>query len=366
MLRRGLLGALGVVFLLAACGSSSGVSTTPPDDEPREPAPEPAATPWPIVALPELPESMKNAPEARIELGRMLFYDPVISTDDQTACVTCHSELWGMGDAIPRSVGHGAGLDAGPRRDGPNELRRNSPAIYNLAFRESLLWDGRASSLEERAIMPVVDPGELGSDEQSLIDDLSAIPEYVDLFAEAFPDDPRVTVENFGAAIAAFERTVLSIRSTYDVYVEGRHELLDEEEIEGMFRFAEMGCDGCHVPPLFESDTFANRHAPEIEGITDHGREEHTGLVEDRGKFRTPSLRNLAATEPYFHNGSVKLMSEAVRHELDQSGIPFTEEDVDLIVLFLDKALRDESKNPIRPLSVPSGLPLPIDPAGPG
>jgi cytochrome c peroxidase len=295
-----------------------------------------------------------------------LFYDPVLSVDNQTACATCHSELWGMGDAIPRGVGHGAGRNAGPGREGPNTLRRNSPALFNLAFRSSLLWDGRAETLEEQATMPVFSEEEFGSDEETVLEKLSAVPEYVERFAAAFPEDPRVTFDNMAAALAAYERTFISNRSKYDGYAEGREGLMDEDEVEGMFRFAEMGCDDCHVPPLFESETFANRNVPELEGIVDHGLEEHTELPEDRGKFRTMGLRNLAATEPYFHNGSVKLMSEAVRHELEQSGLPFTEEDVTLIVRFLDKALRDESRNPIRPIAVPSGLPMPIDPAGAG
>jgi len=307
---------------------------------------------------------MNDVPEARLELGRLLYYDPVLSIDNQTACATCHSELWGMGDGIPRGVGHGAGLDAGPGRVGPNTLRRNSPALFNLAFRSSLLWDGRAETLEEQALMPIFNDQELGSDEETLIAELSAIPEYVDRFADAFPEDPRVTLDNLAAALAAYERTFISNRATYDGYAEGRFGLMNDQQIEGMFRFAEMGCDDCHAPPLFESETFANRNAPEVDGVVDHGLEERTELGGDRGKFRTPTLRNLAATEPYFHNGSIQLMSDAVRHEVEQSGLPFTDEDARLILLFIDKTLRDESNSAIRPLEVPSGLPLPIDPAG--
>ena len=343
---------LSLGVLASGCGSSAEGATAE------------SPTPWTVTAFPDLPEIMNDVPAARLELGRFLFYDPVLSVDDETACATCHSELWGMGDGIPRGVGHGAGRDAGPRREGPNTLRRNSPALFNLAFRSSFLWDGRAETLEEQALMPVFSEEELGSDEESLLAELSAVPEYVERFADAFPDDPRVTLDNLAAALAAYERTFISNRSTYDGYAEGRYGLMDEDEVEGMFRFAEMGCDGCHVPPLFESETFANRNLAELEGVVDHGLEERTGLSEDRRKFRTPSLRNLAATEPYFHDGSVKLMSEAIRHELEQSGLPFTEDDVQSILRFIDKTLRDESNAPIRPVAVPSGLPMPIDPAG--
>lgn len=352
----------GALFVLASLATACGSPAGAPESE-LEPRVE--ATPWPVTAFPSLPDIMRDVPPARIELGRLLFYDPILSIDRETACATCHSELWGMGDGIPRGVGHGAGLDAGPRREGPNTLRRNSSAIYNLAFRESLLWDGSEATLEEQAIVPLFKEDEMNVDEETLLADLEAVPEYVERFADAFPDDPSVTLDNLASALAAFQRTILSDSSTYDAYVGGRHELMTEDEIEGMFRFADMGCDGCHVPPLFESETFADRHVPAIEGVVDHGLEEHTGLSEDRAKFRTPSLRNLAATEPYFHNGSVKLMSDAIAHELEQSGMPFTEDDVRLIGRFLDKTLRDQSNHPVRPVSVPSGLRIPIDPAGP-
>jgi len=322
--------------------------------------------PWPLEAFPESPDAMEGVSEERIELGRMLFYDPVLSVDHQTACATCHSEIWGMGDGLARGIGHGAGLDAGPRRAGPNHLRRNSPSVYNLAWRESFLWDGRVATLEDQAVMPIVDRLELGSSENAVIAELATIPVYAELFSEAFPNDPNVTVENLASAIAAFERTIVSNRSAYDGFAEGRFELLGEPEVEGMFLFADMGCAECHVPPLFGSETFHDRNVPEVDGIEDFGREEFTELPEDRDKFRTPSLRNLEATEPYFHNGSVKEMLNAIRHELEQSGRPFTDEDVKLIRTFIHNSLRDESRNPIRPFEVPSGLPLPIDPAGPG
>jgi len=307
---------------------------------------------------------MNDVPEEKIELGRLLFFDPILSVDQETACVTCHSERWGMGDGLPRAVGHGAGLLAGPGRRGPNMLRRNSPSLYNLAFRPSLLWDGDARTLEEQALIPIFAEDEMSADPVELIAELDSIAEYAALFVEAFPQDPKVTVENVAAALAAYQRTFISDRSMYDAYVEGRPELLSEDQREGMFRFGDMGCDTCHAPPLFESETFANRNVPEVEGIVDHGLEELTGREEDRRKFRTVTLRNLRSTEPYFHNGSVTKMEVAVRHEIEQSGLPFTEEDVRLITVFIDKTLRDETREAIRPASVPSGLPLPIDPPG--
>lgn len=341
-----------LAVVAASCGDSAGSAEGSTD------------TPWPLDDFPPLPEVMKDVPAARIELGHLLFYDPILSVDRQTSCSTCHSERWGLSDALRRSVGHGAGLLAGPGRQGPNTVRRNSITLFNVAFRDTLLWDGRVATLEEQALMPLFDEDEMSADEDTVVADLSSIPRYVQMFVEAFPDDPRVSIDNLAAALAAYQRTFLSVNASYDKYVEGRTEVLTEEMTEGMFRFAEMGCHECHVPPLFESNVFADRQVPETEGVVDHGREELTGRPEDRGKFRAVTLRNIAFTEPYFHNGTVDSLEDAVRHELDLGDQPFTNEDVRLITTFISKALRDGSHEAIRPASVPSGLPLSIDDPG--
>jgi cytochrome c peroxidase len=304
---------------------------------------------------------MEDVPEARIELGKSLFYDPILSTDRETACATCHSEIWGMSDTLPRAVGHSAGLIAGPDRQGTNVLRRNSPTLFNMAFRSSFFVDGRTETLEEQALLPLLTEDELDRDPEEVVADLAGIAEYASLFAAAFPDDPRVTVDNFAAALAAFQRTLISKRSLYDGYVDGDALALSDEMVEGMFRFAQMGCDNCHTPPLFESETFADRNIPGIEGIIDEGRAEATEDPADLGKFRTPTLRNINFTEPYFHNGTVRLLGEAVIQELEQGSMLYTDDDARLITLFIEKALNDESRKPRRPTSVPSGLPMPID-----
>lgn len=319
------------------------------------------SVPWPVTAFPKLPDIASDLQEERIALGNLLFFDPVLSIDGETACGTCHSEFWGMGDGLPLGVGQGAGLPAGPQREGPNTTRRNSISLFNVAFRKTLFWDGRIDSLQEQAVMPLLEESELNLDPDVAIARLLAIPEYVDLFAAAFPEDPRVTLDNLAAALAAFQQTLISDRSLYDAYLKGHLGTLNDELIEGMFRFAEMGCHDCHVPPLFESETFANRNVPDINGIDDMGLAEVTELPQDAGKFRTPSLRNGFATEPYFHNGSAATLADAVEHELEQSGLPFNHEDVRLIERFISKALRDESRTAQRPLTVPSGLKVPVD-----
>jgi cytochrome c peroxidase len=326
--------------VLAGCGTESG-----------------GRTPWPVTAFPDAP-----APSAAtVELGRILFYDPILSGDGATACGTCHSEFWGMSDALPRSVGLDAGLLAGPGRDGPHVVRRNSQALWNLAFRQDFFWDGRAGTLEAQALEPLVAEDEMDRHPADVVTDLAAISEYEALFAAAFPDDPYVTVDNMLAALAEFQRTFVSKHSLYDGYVRGDELALSDGMKEGMFRFAEFGCDDCHTPPLFEARGFENRNVPDVDGIVDEGRYEVTLDPDDLGRFRIPSLRNVFFSEPYFHNGSVLQLADAVRHELEQSGHAFDDEDVELIMTFVSEALRDESRHPDRPDVVPSGLPVPLD-----
>lgn len=343
--------ALFSVALLASCGEAT---------ETGDPSVV-VDLPWPVTEFPEDPPSMRGVPDARVELGRLLFYETLLSGDRQTACATCHSEIWGMSDALQRSVGLGAGLLAGPGRTGPNVMRRNASTLYNLAFRESLFQDGRTETLEEQALIPMFEADEMDRDPEEAVAEMATIAEYVQRFADAFPEDPTVSVENMASALAAFQRTMISKRALYDSYVQGDLGALTDEVVEGMFRFAEMGCDECHTPPLFESERFENRGVPELEGVVDDGLMEVTGLEDDRGKFRVATLRNVAFTNPYFHNGSVGKLEDAVRHELERSGMPFSDDDVRLIKLFVDKALRDESREPARPLALPSGLPVPLD-----
>ncbi|MBT8465794.1 MAG: cytochrome-c peroxidase [Myxococcales bacterium] len=341
-----------LALLLASCSDASDASPTAIDRP---------AVPWATTEFPKLPEDVTDVPEERVELGRLLFFDPIVSVDRETACASCHSEFWGLSDQLPIAVGHGAGSLGGPFREGTNFGRRNTPTLFNIGFRETLLWDGGESSLEAQAVLPLLAKEELDLDPDVLVDRLAQIPKYVQLFAAAFPADPTITIDNFAAAIAALERTFVSNRALYDAYVRGHVGAFDEELVDGMFRFAEMGCDECHSPPLFESEIFADRNVPPAAGVVDDGLAEITGLPSDRSKFRTPPLRNAHATEPFFHNGSVADLESAVEHELEQSGRPFTDDDVHLIERFLHRALRDTTRAAARPRAVPSGLQVPED-----
>jgi cytochrome c peroxidase len=296
-----------------------------------------------------------------------LFYDPLLSSDRATACVSCHSEIWGLGDQLPRSVGVEGKGAIGPGRVGPNMTRRNSQPLWNLAYREVFFWDGRSPSLEEQVFVPLAAPEELNRPVDGLIADLAAIPEYVRLFREAFPEaEPAVSEITFAQALATFMRAYVSDRAPYDRYLAGDLRALSERDLRGMQVFAELGCHECHEPPRFDSDRYVNRHVPNPEGIQDLGRFEITGNEHGRGAFRVPTLRNVRGTGPYFHNGSVGSFEEAVRHEVEQqvaAGVreSVTPQEFGDLLEFLRRALTDVSREQHPPKAVPSGLPLPLD-----
>lgn len=335
-----------VTWLAAGCGAA----------EP-EPLPE---LPWAREAVPSVPVPADNPEsEAKAELGRLLFYDPILSRDRAVACATCHSELWGLGDGLARSVGVDGTGPAGPGRHGPHETPRNAQTLWNVAYRAALFWDGRASSLEEQALMPIENEIEMGRDVDEVVTELREIPGYQALFAEAFAGDAEpVTRDNLARALAAFERTFVSRLAPYDRYAAGDVGALKPEAVEGMFLFAEAGCAGCHTPPLFESSGYASR------GIGGHdlGRYEVTKDDGDRAHFRVPTLRNLRETGPYFHDGSVLTLEDAVAHEARVGADrELGDDEVAKIAIFIHKGLMDRSLEPDRPEDVPSGLEVPRD-----
>lgn len=352
MVRRALVG-LGLA-LAAGCG----------DGEPDVAVYDGPPLPWAYAPFPTPvdPADNPSTPE-KVELGRLLFYDPILSADQATACATCHSEVWGMSDGLPRSVGvHGTG-PTGPGRTGPNVTERNAQTLWNVAFRGELFWDGREASLEAQALRPLEEPGELGLPPAQAIAALATVPAYLTLFAAAFPKEtPALSETTLARALAAFQRSLVSARAPYDQYVAGDAGALGEQELLGMRSFGEAGCAGCHAPPLFESDVYAARGL----GSGDPGRQAITGLPEHAGAMRTPSLRNVRESDPYFHDGSAVKLRDAVAHEVARevaSGRSrgMSEDEVDAITTFLNKALTDRSLEPSRPKSVPSGLPVPKD-----
>ena len=329
-------------LLLAGCSTTT---DTPPASDDGPPLPW-ARTPLAELAPPD---------EGQAALGRLLFYDPILSADSEVACATCHSEIWGMTDGLPLSIGVDGEGPTGPGRSGPNVTTRNSPTLWNVAYRSGLFWDGRTPTLEEQALLPIENEIEMDRDMDALLSDLSANAEYRAMFEDVFGE---VSADGIAQALAAFQRTMVSNLSPYDRYVAGDEGALRPKAVDGMFAFAEAGCADCHAPPLFETERYADRGIGEGDDI---GRMEVTGEPADRYAFRVPTLRNLRETGPYFHDGSVSSLEDAVAHEVQLLGVSGADVDAEAIASFIHKGLMDRSREPDRPETVPSGFQVPLD-----
>jgi len=279
-----------------------------------------AATPvlanW--EALPEVAPAPEDNPttEAKVTLGKMLFMDPRFSSTGTVSCNSCHNVMEGGDDSRTFSMGvHG-------KTGG-----RNAPTVWNSAFHSVQFWDGRAALLEDQAKGPVTNPVEMGMSEiENAMDKVRAIPGYKPYFEQAFGKD-SMTVDNAAKAVAAFERTLITPNSAYDKYVKGDRKAMTEQQVRGMETFAATGCTSCHSGAAFNGPampygtgfyakfpTFAdNDYNGKYALSADKGREEATGKTADAHMFRVSTLRNITDTAPYFHNGSVNELSEAVR-----------------------------------------------------
>lgn len=268
------------------------------------PAPTvPQGTPYELkipLGLPplEIPADNPMTVE-KIELGKRLYFDKRVSADGTISCASCHDPKIGWADDTPTSAGiHGKLGD------------RNSPTVINAAYATSQFWDGRAKTLEEQAVGPVANPVEMGNTTEGMVQSLEGVAEYKEQFQKVF--GTGVTAENFAKAVAAFERTILSGNSAYDRHKAGDKNALSEAQKRGWKVFEESGCADCHTPPLFSSYEFYNAGVGMAKEKPDVGRKAVTGKDEDLGKFRVPSLREVANTAPYFHDGSVSTLEAAV------------------------------------------------------
>jgi len=310
----------------------------------------------------------------RVELGRLLYFDPIVSGDNQQSCATCHHPDLGFSDGRGTSMGFG-GQGIGPQRVGGHDLPRGSPTIWNAAYNGSQFWDGRATDLEDQAQNPIAADAEMGQDRDELVEELRAVPEYVERFAGAFDGDgaAAITFENVTFAIAAFERTIVTHDSRYDKYAAGDKGALTESERRGLnlFRSLKTRCFECHNLPTFANPDFKIIGVPELDGQEfDPGRGKFDGPDYD-GAFKVPTLRNVALTAPYMHNGKLSTLAEVVEFYADGGGLKFGKTGLDDkirkfhlknkerrdLVAFLE-ALTDESALPEVPTAVPSGLPV--------
>lgn len=260
--------------------------------------------------LPPMPIPPDNVQtDAKVALGRQLYFDKRLSRDNTVACATCHKPAAAWADTTPTSEGieHKFG-------------GRNSPTVLNAGYFVPQFWDGRAVHLEKQAVGPVANPVEMDLPLDQAIIRLKGIPGYVDQFKAVFGTEP--TPETMAKAIAAFERTIVSSNSPYDKYLQGDKSALSPSAVRGMDLFNGKGhCTSCHSGPLFSDQRFHNLGVGYKDGkYADVGRYAVTNNLKDMGAFRTPGLRHVAETAPYLHDGSEKTL-EAVVDLYDRGGI---------------------------------------------
>lgn len=294
--------------------------------------------PWAERAVP-IPEDNPQTP-AKVALGRKLFYDPRLSKDNTIACASCHKPEFAFSDG-GKSVSTGIFGRKGSR---------NAPTLTNVGFRRHLFWEGRSPRLELQAVGPLTAHDEMGLEPEELAQKLEGIPEYARAFREVFGEPPSLRAVTY--AIAAFERTLIAYDTPFDRYQAGDDQALSPAALRGMeLFFSEKGdCFHCHVGPDFTDDEPRNTALYTV--YKDIGLARATGKDEDVGKFKTPTLRNVALTAPYMHDGSILTLHEAVQH-YNRGGEPnlnadalirplgLTDQEVDDLVAFLE-ALTDQ------------------------
>ena len=299
MRRTSILGLLMTSTLLAAAGTAS------------------AAGPW--QALPDVAPAPADNPTtpAKVELGKMLYFDPRLSSTGTISCFSCHNVMEGGDDHRPTSIGvHG------------HVGGRNAPTVWNAAFLSSQFWDGRAAQLEDQAKGPPANPIEMGmANLDAVVGRIRGIPGYQPYFERAFGAGDQITLNNAAKAIAAYERTLITPNSAYDKYAKGDTKALTEQQARGLATFADVGCTSCHQGATFAGPalpmgtgffmkfpTFPDSpYVAKYDFLSDTGRYSATRNDADRNVWRVPTLRNLVYTAPYFHNGLVHTIEEAVR-----------------------------------------------------
>ncbi len=274
------------------------------------------------VAFEPLPEKVPAPPEnpttpAKVELGRKLYFDKRLSADNSVSCNSCHNVMAGGEDGAPVSTGI-RGQKGG----------RSAPTVWNSAFLSVQFWDGRANTLEDQAKGPLTNPIEMGmKDHAAVIEKVKKIPGYVVEFQKAFGGKDAVNIDNLARAIASYERTLVTRNSPVDKYLAGNKKALTAQQIRGMELVKSVGCVACHGGPNYAGPQmplgtgfyqkfplFADAALEAKYGFSkDMGRYEVTKKDSDKNLFRVPTWRNIAKTAPYFHNGAVKTLDEAVR-----------------------------------------------------
>jgi cytochrome c peroxidase len=288
-----------IALTLAACQQSNDVNM-----------PQAAQNPLIVPAGFPMPPVPADNPitTAKVALGRDLFYEKNLSFNNTQSCASCHSVTQSFSN-------QGKPVSVGARGEGGS---RNAPGLMNVAYDTVFFWDGRATTLEMQAGMPIINPVELGNDSGTVVATLSSKAVYQELFSQAFggPDasGQNITFKRIEQAIATFERTLISGGSAYDRYMQGDASALSASAKNGLALFDSniTNCSSCHSGINFTDNSY---HSTGIVAFyEDDGREDVTGSPNDDGKFRTPSLRNVALTFPYMHDGSFKDLPSILAH----------------------------------------------------
>lgn len=255
----------------------------------------------PLGLARELAEPADNAFDARRwELGRRLFFDPLLSRDGTVSCASCHRPELGFADDAAFSAGIG----------GARTLR-NTPSLENRGFGASFFWDGRAPTLEEQVLQPIEDEREMGLPLESLLERLATHAEYPGLFSAAFEDG--LTRDNLARALSQFVRRIVLGDSPVDRFRAADAKALGPEERVGLWVYESKGrCWRCHSGPNFSDEGFHSTGVGVRDGIAEPGRAAVTGDPSERGRFKTPSLRGVARTAPYMHDGSLATLHDVV------------------------------------------------------
>jgi len=270
------------------------------------------------------PEDNPYSP-ARAELGKILFFDGRLSANGMVSCASCHDREHAFAGSTPLSKG----VTGKPGV-------RHVPTLINRAWGKSQFWDGRAPALEAQVIFPITDPEEMGMTAESVVEKVRGIQGYAPLFAAAFGDS-TVNFERIAKALATFQRTIVSGNSAYDRYLAGDKSALTKQQKDGLDFFNKKGeCAECHSGPNFTSEKFANIGIGMDRGHPDPGREAISKKRGDLGKFKVPTLRDVARRSPYMHDGSVKALGE-VLDIYARGGLPNPHLDTRLTPFYLDE-----------------------------
>lgn len=292
-----------------------------------------------------LPAAMLTPPDnattsSKVALGKMLYFEPRLSKSSVVSCNSCHNLATAGVDNLPTSMGHLAQF--GPR---------NSPTVLNAGLQVAQFWDGRAATLEDQAKGPILNPLEMAMpDVDMVLSRIETIPAYREAFARAFPDDPKpITYDNVARAIAAFERTLLT-PSRFDRFLSGQADALTPREQQGLTLVIEKGCVACHNGVgagggIYQKFGLKDRY----EYSDDRGRFHVTQREEDQFLFKVPMWRNVTRTAPYFHDGSIWDLKEAIRiMGRLQLGTRLNEDEVELIAAFLHSLEGDPPKEALQ------------------